>query len=161
VQTAILTGVFALIGVVIGGFLNAWLAARAARLSDQRATLVAARALHADLRMAVGAMKSKADTRAIEFALTGQAWREHRDQLTAVLSDEEWERIEAAYALISIEVRVAEDETWTSLDDRSGTIAQAQAAMAILHPRTAKPSRRAAVLPSVLTRRTKIGPFAG
>jgi hypothetical protein len=103
--------VFGLVGVVLGGLLTAgtqlWLEHRRERRAISRAKrLVSGELLHAILILRTEADRSDGTWMFFDDAarvLPTTAWGEHRAHLAELVSEEVWERLVMAYAMLEID----------------------------------------------------------
>jgi hypothetical protein len=98
-----LPAVFGLIGVIVGGLLNAAVTAWQARREDVASARVAARLIDLELREAAAILVLNQGANRIsqgDSPFSNAAWRKYRDVLARALSDRGWEAVATAYEVI-------------------------------------------------------------
>jgi hypothetical protein len=98
-----LAAVFGLIGVVVGGLLNAAVTAWQARRADVASARVAARLVDLELREAAAILVLNQHANRLSQAdspFSNVAWRKYQDVLARALSDRSWDAVATAYEVI-------------------------------------------------------------
>jgi hypothetical protein len=98
-----LPAVFGLIGVIVGGLLNAAVTAWQARRDDVASARVAARLVDRELREAVAILVLNQGANRLlqgDSPFSNAAWTKYWDVLARALSDRDWEAVAAAYEVI-------------------------------------------------------------
>jgi hypothetical protein len=100
---SMLPAVFGLIGVIVGGLLNAAVTAWQARRADVASGRVAARLVDLELREAAAILVLNQGANRLsqgDSPFSNAAWRKYRDVLARALSDGGWEAVATAYEVI-------------------------------------------------------------
>ena len=100
---SMLPAVFGLIGVIVGGLLNAAVTAWQARRDDVASGRVAARLVDLELREAAAILVLNQGANRLsqgDSPFSNAAWRKYRDVLARALSDRGWEAVATAYEVI-------------------------------------------------------------
>ena len=95
--------IFGLIGVIVGGLLNAAAVAWQARRGEKATARLASRLVALELQEAFFLLTLNPDVAAEpegQEQLSSAAWASHRDALARTLDDEDWNAVAAAYEVI-------------------------------------------------------------
>ena len=98
-----MAAIFGLIGVIVGGLLNAAVTAWQTRRADVADGRLAARVVAVELREAdtvLTLIPGAAAEEAGREQLSSAAWVKHREVLARTLSDQDWEAVAEAYEVI-------------------------------------------------------------
>jgi hypothetical protein len=95
--------IFGLVGVIIGGLINAAVAAWQARRADKASARTGARLVALELGDAAAVLRLNPGAAAHQEGrqqFSGAAWHAYRDALARTLSDEDWDVLTQAYEVI-------------------------------------------------------------
>lgn len=148
------TGVYALIGVIIGGLLNGIVAAVLGRARERQNARAAARLLRDDMLLRHTALMRAGRKSLASLAGVGvddSCWRQHRDCIARVLSEDEWRAVSGAYVVLAGIVDWAAEADTLGLDELEWRLR-----LSAEHERVQRATLRASIALRKLTRRPPI-----